>query len=102
MFRVLRAARDPLFFAPMVSQTTRRTALRSFEQYNAYGLNYSPIKWKHFRSCFYAFRSFIFSYLESFFVVFYLSFYFVLETAHSARDTASILKSRKEKQCLRL
>ena len=33
--------------------------------------------------------SFIFSYLENFFVVFYLCFYFILSSGASARDTGS-------------
>ena len=42
-FRVLRAARDAFFFAPIASQTTAGTALGSYERYGAYGVNYSPI-----------------------------------------------------------
>ena len=41
-FRVLRAARDAFFFAPIASETTARTALGSYERYGAYGVNYSP------------------------------------------------------------
>ena len=42
-FRVLRAARDAFFFAPIASLTTARTALGSYGRYGAYGVNYSPI-----------------------------------------------------------
>ena len=42
-FRVLRAARDAFFFAPIASYTTGGTALGSYERYVAYGVNYSPI-----------------------------------------------------------
>ena len=42
-FRLLRAARDAFFFAPIAIWTTRGTVLRSYERYGAYGVNYSPI-----------------------------------------------------------
>ena len=59
----------------MASKTTRRMALGSYERYGVYGVNYSPSK--KFSSCFHAFLRFIFSYSESFFVVFFPSFHFV-------------------------
>ena len=86
-FRVLCAARDAFFFAPITSLTTAGTALGSYERYSAYGVDYSPIsREKHFRRVFRRFAarslaqaffmliSFIFSYSEHFFVVFYLFF----------------------------
>ena len=41
-FRVLRAARDAFFFAPMASQTTRGAALCTYERYAAYAVKYLP------------------------------------------------------------
>jgi hypothetical protein len=41
--------------------------------------------------------SFIFSYLESFFVMFYLSFYFVLAQDGSARDGAPFVKGQVQR-----
>ena len=83
-------------------------------RYGAYGGNVSPIKCqKHFprvlpgfaaRFVAYAFFmliSFFFSYLETFFVVFYLSFYFVLAQDASARDTphSSHKEHKKQHEC---
>ena len=47
-FRVLRAARDAFFFAPIASQTTARSALGSYKRYGAYGVNNSPISRRKF------------------------------------------------------
>ena len=47
-FRVLPAARDAFFFAPIGSYTTGGPELGSYVRYGAYGVNYSPISRRKF------------------------------------------------------
>ena len=64
----------------------RRYAPTSATLLTVLGIGY--LRFKKVPSRFYAFGSAIFSYLDTFLVVFYLSFYFILAQDASARDSS--------------